>query len=67
MSTNNSTWDGTEESMRKGSFSFHPDILGEAGELPRRTDGSEYTAPEQNEQSPAAAQGDADEGPAGRR
>lgn len=67
MSTNNSTWDGTEESMRKGNFSFHPDILGEAGELPRRTDGSEYTAPEQGEQSPAAAQGDADEGPSGRR
>ena len=27
-------------------FGFHPEILGEAGELPRKVDGRDYEAPD---------------------
>lgn len=35
-----------ERVLREANFSFHPDILAEAGPLPRKSDGSGYTKPE---------------------
>ena len=40
-----------ERAERAEMFSFHPDILREAGPLPRRADGSDYLEPAVGDES----------------
>lgn len=39
------SWSASERAEREEMFSFHPDILKEAGELPRKIHGRDYEDP----------------------
>ena len=41
----NDTQAAAERAEREEMFGFHPEILSEAGELPRKLDGRDYEAP----------------------
>lgn len=47
----NDTQSAAERAEREEMFGFHPEILSEAGELPRKVDGRDYEDPAATEPS----------------